>query len=93
MSKNNVKNEEVKDMEIIDDVEVVEDDCTAEAKEEPKLKRLWGKIKKPVSYVGAAIGGFAVAMILATRREEDDEDGLYYLEGDKKDDSSNETEE
>ena len=44
--------------------------------------------------IGAAVGGFAVAMLIsAARQDEDDQDGLYYLDGDKEDDSSKTTEE
>ena len=101
MSRNNVKNEEVKDVEVVDekDVEVVDNNATdenskADAKEESKVKKILNKIKKPVSYIGAAVGGFAVAMLIsASRQDEDDQDGLYYLEGDKEDDSSKTTEE
>lgn len=91
MSKT-IKNEEVKDEEVV--IEPIEGEVvdSEEAKAESKIKKVWGKIKKPVSYIGAAIGGFAVAMILANAKEEDTEDGLYYLEN-KEEDSSNETEE
>ena len=100
MSRNNVKNEEVKDVEVVDekDVEVVDnatdENSKVDAKEESKVKKILNKIKKPVSYIGAAVGGFAVAMLIsAARQDEDNQDGLYYLEGDKEDDSSKTTEE
>ena len=55
MSRNNVKNEEVKDVEVVDekDVEVVDNNATdenskADAKEESKVKKILNKIKKPV---------------------------------------------
>lgn len=91
MSKT-IKNEEVKDEEVV--VEPIEGEVIdgEEVKVESKIKKIWGKIKKPVSYIGAAIGGFAVAMILANTKEEDTEDGLYYLES-KEEDSSDKTEE
>lgn len=87
MSKN-VKAEEVKDVEVIDDVEVVDDAGNEEEKSESKLKKFWGKIKKPISYVGAAALGFVAATALANRNDDCD---AYYLEAE--DDSEDETEE
>lgn len=91
MSKN-VKAEEVKDVEVIDDVRVVDDAVNEEEKSESKLEKFWGKIKKPISYVGAAALGFIAAMALANRNDDCD---VYHIEAedDSEDDSEDETEE
>lgn len=42
--------------------------------EESKLKKVWQKIKKPLSYVGVLAGGVILGNVIAGRRDDEDMD-------------------
>lgn len=50
------------------DVEAVEESIEKES----KIKKLWGKIKKPLIIGGAAIGGFILGAKLGNKDDDDD---------------------
>ena len=70
MSQQN-KVEETKDNVVeMDAVETISENESTE--EESKIKKLWGKIKKPLIIGGAAIGGFILGAKLCNKDDDDD---------------------